>query len=46
LEEIYRKLTGEDAALRIEPLEEPEDIPPEEKTEEFIAAFEHAKVQS
>ena len=33
LEDTYRKLTGEDAALRIEPLEEPEDIPPEEKTE-------------
>jgi hypothetical protein len=29
LEEIYRKLVGEEAVLRIEPLEEPEDIPPE-----------------
>src|SRR6266581_3424832 len=46
LEEIYRKLVSEEAVLRIEPLEEPEDIPPEEKTEEFIAAFEHAKVSN
>ena len=44
IDEIYKKLAGEDATLRIEPLEEPEDIPPEEKTEEFIAALEHAKV--
>jgi Protein of unknown function (DUF4011) len=46
MEEVYRKLAGEDAALRIEPLDEPEDIPPEEKTEEFIAALEHAKVSN
>ena len=44
MDEIYKKLAGDDATLRIEPLEEPEDIPPEEKTEEFIAALEHAKV--
>ena len=44
IDEIYKKLAGEDATLRIEPLEEPEDVPPEEKTEEFIAALEHAKV--
>lgn len=46
MEEVYRKLAGEDAALRIDPLEEPEDTPPEEKTEEFIAALEHAKVSN
>jgi hypothetical protein len=46
LEEIYRKLTDEEVSLRVEPLEEPEDIPPEEKTEEFIAAYEHAKVSN
>lgn len=46
LEEIYRKLTEEEVSLRVEPLEEPEDIPPEEKTEEFIAAYEHAKVSN
>lgn len=44
MDEIYKKLAGEDAALRIEPLDEPEDVPPEEKTEEFIGALEHAKV--
>src|SRR5258708_24847008 len=46
MEEVYRKLAGEDAALRIDPLQEPEDVPPEEKTEEFVAAFEHAKVSN
>ena len=46
MEEVYRKLAGEDASLRIDPLDEPEDIPPEEKTEEFIAALEHAKVSN
>lgn len=46
MEEVYRKLAGEDASLRIDPLEEPEDTPPEEKTEEFIAALEHAKVSN
>ena len=28
MEEVYRKLAGEDASLRIEPLDEPDDIPP------------------
>jgi very-short-patch-repair endonuclease len=46
MEEVYRKLAGEDASLRIDPLEEPEDTPPEEKTEEFLAALEHAKVSN
>lgn len=44
IDEIYKKLILEEATLRIEPLEEPEDVPPEEKTEEFAAALEHAKV--
>jgi hypothetical protein len=44
MDEIYKKLVGDDATLRIEPLDEPEDVPPEEKTEEFIGALEHAKV--
>ncbi|WP_375312819.1 DUF3320 domain-containing protein [Bradyrhizobium sp. A5] len=44
IDEIYKKLIVEEATLRIEPLEEPEDVPPEEKTEEFAAALEHAKV--
>jgi very-short-patch-repair endonuclease len=46
MEEVYRKLAGEDVSLRIDPLDEPEDIPPEEKTEEFIAALEHAKISN
>lgn len=44
LEEIYTKLAADDASLKIVYLEEPESIPPEEKTQEFIDAFEHAKV--
>lgn len=46
MEEVYRKLAQEDASLRIKPLQEPDDVPPEEKTEEFMAAFEHAKVSN
>jgi hypothetical protein len=46
MDEIYKKLAGDDATLRIEPLDEPEDVPPEEKTEEFIGALEHAKVSN
>ncbi len=30
--------------LRVVALEEPAGIPADEKTEEFVAAFEHAKV--
>jgi Protein of unknown function (DUF4011) len=44
MDEIYKKLAGDDTTLRIEPLDEPEDVPPEEKTEEFVGALEHAKV--
>jgi len=44
IDEAYKKLVSEEATLRIDPLEEPEGVPPEEKTEEFIAALEHAKV--
>jgi Protein of unknown function (DUF4011) len=44
LEDIYRKLVGEDAALKIAFLQPPDDIPPEERTEDFISALEHAKV--
>jgi very-short-patch-repair endonuclease len=46
MEEVYRKLASEDASLRIDPLDEPDDIPPEERTEEFVAALEHAKVSN
>lgn len=44
LEEVYKKLVEQDASLRILPLDDPEDIPHDEKTDDFIAAFEHAKV--
>jgi len=44
LEDIYRKLVGEDGDLKIAFLQPPDDIPPEERTEDFISALEHAKV--
>jgi hypothetical protein len=44
LEEVYRKLVGEEAAFKIAFLQAPDDIPPEEKTEDFISALEYAKV--
>jgi hypothetical protein len=34
IDEVYKKLVVEEETLRIEPLKEPEDVPPEEKTEE------------
>jgi very-short-patch-repair endonuclease len=44
LEEAYSKLVGDDVSLRIAYLGEPEGVPPDEKTQEFVDAFEHAKV--
>src|SRR5437868_8047160 len=44
LEEVYTKLVKDDASLRITYLEEPEGLPQEEKTQEFVDALEHAKV--
>ena len=46
LDEVYKKLVEEDASLRILPLDEPADIPPEEKSEDFIAALQQAKVSN
>jgi len=43
-EEVYRKLAGEGIALDVIPLPDPKDIPSDERTEEFVSAFEHAKV--
>jgi Protein of unknown function (DUF4011) len=43
LEDVYKKLVEQEASLRILPLDDPDDIPLEERTEDFIAAFEHAK---
>src|SRR5258705_5807519 len=44
LEQVYNKLVDEEVSLRILPLDEPDDIPREERTEDFIAALEQAKV--
>ncbi len=43
IEDVYSKLVGEDVSLRISALPEPSGAPAEEKTEEFVAALEHAK---
>ncbi len=43
-EEIYRLLATEGAQFETLPLPEPEDIPKDEKTEEFLSALDHAKV--
>jgi hypothetical protein len=44
LQEVYKKLVDEEASLRVVPLPEPDDIPPEETTDDFIAALDQAKV--
>src|SRR6202035_5863178 len=44
LEGVYVKLVGDEARLRISFLPEPDSLPPEEKTDDFLAALEHAKV--
>jgi hypothetical protein len=43
LDEVYRKFVDEETSLRILPLDEPADMPAEEKTEDFIAALQQAK---
>jgi hypothetical protein len=43
LEAIHRKLVSEEATLRIEPLPEPDDIPVEERTDEFRTELDRAK---
>jgi very-short-patch-repair endonuclease len=43
-EEIYRLLAAESTQFETLPLPEPEDIPKDEKTEEFVSALDHAKV--
>ncbi|MGA8497829.1 MAG: DUF4011 domain-containing protein, partial [Xanthobacteraceae bacterium] len=43
-EEVYRLLVEGNAGLELVSLAEPDDIPKDEKTEEFIATLEHAKV--
>ena len=44
LEDVYARLASDEARLRISFLPEPDDLPVEEKTEDFLAALEHAKV--
>src|SRR5665213_1677442 len=41
LEDVYARLVGEESKLKIAFLPEPEDLLPEEKTEDFLAALEH-----
>ncbi len=43
LESVHEKIVSDEATLRIMPLPEPEDIPAEERTEEFRAEFDRAK---
>ena len=43
LEEVYKKLTTEERSLRILPLDDPEDTPAEERTEDFITELERAR---
>ncbi|KPL54135.1 hypothetical protein ABB55_19540 [Prosthecomicrobium hirschii] len=43
LEEVYGRLTGGEAAMRLVALPEPDTIPADEKTEEFLSALDHAR---
>lgn len=43
-EYVYRQLVEKGLSLDVEPLPEPNDIPADERTPEFKAALEHAKV--
>lgn len=43
LEFVHRRLAGEEGTLRIAPLPEPDEIPAEERTEEFRAALNRSR---
>ncbi len=43
-ENVYRLLASDGAVLEILPLAEPDEIPLDERTEEFVAALDHARV--
>ena len=43
LEEVYARLAGSEANLRVLPLPEPDDIPRDEQTDEFRGALDHAR---
>ncbi len=44
LEEVHLRLVHDDKALRLQPLPEPGGQPEDEKGEDFVAAFEHARI--
>jgi hypothetical protein len=44
LESAHRRLAGDEAILRIASLPEPDDIPSEERTDEFRSAYDRARV--
>lgn len=44
LEDVHRMLAAEGAALDILPMAEPDDIPTDERTTEFVAALDHGRV--
>jgi hypothetical protein len=44
LDEVYSKLIADALEMKIAFLKEPDEIPSEEKTEDFMSALEHARV--
>lgn len=44
LDDVYRRLISEDLSLELVPLPDPEDIPADERSEEFVSALAHAQV--
>jgi very-short-patch-repair endonuclease len=44
LEDVYKQLAGNEDRFRIMPLPEPEDIPADEKTDDFLNALAHGRV--
>ena len=44
LEGVYSQMVGDETPFRIVPLPEPDDIPADEKTEEFLSALAHGRV--
>src|SRR5262249_14725216 len=46
LEDVYQHLAAKEQSLQIAPLPEPDDIPPEEKTQDFIDALAQARASN
>lgn len=44
IEQVYAKLVDQEIPLRIAPLPEPDSIPPDERTDDFVSTLEHARV--